>query len=232
MQIKAPKLFEELTKLTKEILYYESDSYLLNYQTTFLNNVIKIFRTDSHSSENERIIQALYDLKENSKLRIKKLLTIPREYSVICHGDCWAGNVLFNNKHEVKLVDLQLMRYGSVARDLTYLFYVNLLPKVRRRNKETLLKEYLNVLKNNIKQRGIMLDDILTKEWLDSEMKAFLEYGVVYGMWLMPLFFKTRQNVEISRKGLDNAARAIKQWDTDYKERLREIILEYVENRF
>ncbi|KAF2888318.1 hypothetical protein ILUMI_17855 [Ignelater luminosus] len=228
MEIKTPKLFEELIKLTKEILYYESDSCLLNYQTSYLNNVIEIFRTDS----DERIIRALHDLKENSKLRLKKLLTTPRRHSVICHGDCWAGNVLFNSRNEVKLVDLQLMRYGSVARDLTYLFYVNLLPKLRRKNMERLLEEYLHVLKDNITMRGIMLDDILTKEWLDSEMKAFLEYGVVYGMWLMPLFFRRREDFEISRKSLDNSVRAIKQYDTDYKERLREIILEYVENRF
>lgn len=100
-----------------------------------------------------------------------KLLNSPTQLGVICHGDCWTNNFLYrydeqDNVLEACLVDFQLIRYGSVALDLSNLIFC-CTDKVLRRNHQTAwLQLYHKELVNSLKSLGPMPAECGTEDQL------------------------------------------------------------------
>lgn len=65
-------------------------------------------------------------------------------YSVLGHGDCWIMNFLLKYTNDkpihAKMIDFQLLRYGSPALDLAFFFYSCTTQKLREAHYDSLLK--------------------------------------------------------------------------------------------
>lgn len=65
-------------------------------------------------------------------------------YSVLGHGDCWIMNFLLkyvdDKPTQAKMIDYQLVRYGSPALDLSFFFYSCTTQQLREEHYDSLLK--------------------------------------------------------------------------------------------
>ncbi|XP_043283582.1 uncharacterized protein [Venturia canescens] len=81
------------------------------------------------------------------------------EFNVINHGDFWVNNMLFRYNDENKVldhmfVDFQMCSYTSPAIDLLYFLNTSISPDVDLNHRDTILKEYLNTLKESMSKFG------------------------------------------------------------------------------
>ncbi|XP_014214971.1 uncharacterized protein LOC111643014 [Copidosoma floridanum] len=68
--------------------------------------------------------------------------------NVVCHGDQWSNNLLFDESQPLprcRLVDFQTIRYVPPTADLAQLFYLTMEKTVREANEEGLLGHYHQV---------------------------------------------------------------------------------------
>lgn len=229
---KEPKTLEKISKLTQEILFTGGEQ-LLNSQKCYIELALNTFQDIENKSPNDtKAVTFLSDLLSNYNEVVKSLLK-PRVHSVIGHGDAWVGNVMFNKEGDVKLIDLQLMRYNSVAADLCFLFYVNLKPSLSAEYFKPLLEKYMEALKQNTKSQGVDLDEILTDNWISNEMSEFAVYGLMRALWVMPLFFYKPGDIDLSNLSeevLTDMEYMLSKVGDRYVPRMKELILNYVQN--
>ncbi|KAH8385203.1 hypothetical protein KR200_005719 [Drosophila serrata] len=73
-------------------------------------------------------------------------------FAVICHGDCWNNNILYQRNggdgelKDVRLIDWQLMRYASPITDLAYFLFTCTSRDFRQRHLNQVLKDYYEEL--------------------------------------------------------------------------------------
>ncbi|KAI4488073.1 hypothetical protein M0804_004921 [Polistes exclamans] len=90
------------------------------------------------------------------KVALKVLETIKsstKKSNVISHGDLWANNLMFNKKTPPKclLIDFQLLRYCTIAHDISQLLYLCTSRRFRETREEDMLKHYYKVLCDTLK---------------------------------------------------------------------------------
>lgn len=244
MSQKDPLKYNELQTLPQNILYDGEESPLLEGQKASLETALRVVEQAHESPLKLQAVEELNELKTNCVSRVKQLVLTKRKFSVMNHGDLWVSNILFN-KHgdDVKFVDLQSIRYvdiqssksltqqcfrfNSVALDLNHMLYVNLEPKMRDENRTPLIQKYLDNLHKFAKTKGVDLHEKLTTKWLDEEMDAFSVYGIVYGLWVMPVYYINFGNpVETSLDAMDRP----EYYGRPYKERIRETVYHYIKH--
>lgn len=113
------------------------------------------------------------------------------EYSIITQGDCWSNNVLFsydekqqNLPVDVMLVDWQLIRYGSPAKDLGYFFYP-IASESTMENFQYYMKVYYDELSRQMKQLGSNPEILYPFDVLEKEWRQFVKYGFAMGFMIL-----------------------------------------------
>lgn len=164
-----------------------------------LQGAILLLKGLPESDELKSLISKMEQKQETLFNDVCKLLKVNKETDVLNHGDCWMNNILFKSKKDeihVKFVDLQIMRYMSVAADLSYFFYINLYPKLRIEKMSYLLDFYLNCLHSTLYRHQLFHEiEVLDKNWLQDEMKRFSVFGFSFGLWIMPIFYIKKGNI-------------------------------------
>ncbi|CAJ0588409.1 unnamed protein product [Cylicocyclus nassatus] len=105
---------------------------------------------------------------------------------VICHGDLWSANILWNKKESGELtlsalVDFQTAHLGCPAGDLTRLFGSCLSGKDRREHWEELLESFYSYLQEEVVENEMPY----TLEQLKESYRRFLPFG---GFLVLPMF--------------------------------------------
>ncbi|XP_014278682.1 uncharacterized protein [Halyomorpha halys] len=77
------------------------------------------------------------------------------KFNLLNHGDCHKNNIVFKYDWDkrpigIKLVDFQMIHYGSPCLDLNYFMYLSIEPSVRRENFNLLIKTYHDSLLNTL----------------------------------------------------------------------------------
>lgn len=122
---------------------------------------------------------------------------------------------------KVQLVDLQLMRFASVAADLSYFLYVNLKPAILAKNMDAFLSCYLECLVAHVRDQNVDLENTLTMAWLKEEMRRYALFGTVNALWVMPVFY---------RKDLDAISSAPqKDMSEEQERRIKDVVLYYAQ---
>lgn len=102
------------------------------------------------------------------KLKFSELLTTTTSakslISSIVHGDLWSSNFLYlysNNKpNQCKLLDFQLIKYGSVELDVVEFLITNTSRAFREDNFSHLIEYYYKSLKNALIKNGLIFDQV------------------------------------------------------------------------
>lgn len=171
------------------------------------------------------------------------------EWAVLCHGDLWINNLLFkydaaNNCHNVKLVDLQTMRYSSPAIDILHFLYTSTEYAVREKYFDQLVMDYTlsfyetaQKLTGQYDRNPIMFNYELNG--IRSQLQKKALYGLGICMWLMPaVTFHPDKIPDLDAISLDdftssNQEKTMTQMQTpEYHARMKETVLEFFNKGF
>lgn len=223
MKRDSPETFSELVEGINEVCYDDDgEKSVLDQQYNYVKTCISMIDSIADSnSDFTNVTAALEEISTKIKSVVPNLLREKRANMVINHGDLWINNLLMKNSKAVVLLDLQCIRYTSIAADLSYFFTINLMPALCLNNFENLIEFYLSKLHFYLNEREINLRNEINKEWLLAEMKDFSIFGVVNGVWISSVFYLKQilKNGEIPEKV---------EMPVEYKIRMRDIILNYL----
>ncbi|CAG0906516.1 unnamed protein product [Cyprideis torosa] len=120
---------------------------------------------------------------------INSLLDRPHRMRTLTQGDCWINNMMFRHEVrdgkeapvEVKLLDLQIMRYLHPCTDLVYLIFGG--SNSRQRNPvDQLLRTYYDTFFDILFQTGsTFCRSDYTFEELKADFEVFRHFGLVIG---------------------------------------------------
>ncbi|KAF6204601.1 hypothetical protein GE061_018761 [Apolygus lucorum] len=187
--------------------------------------------------------EALHNLRTLKGSVFKRLqaLTRPSEpLSVLCHGDLWLNNMMFryngDTVEEVKFVDLQVMRYASLATDLLYFLSTSIEPSVLRFHHDDLVSIYHEALVETVSQLAPDAPKI-TIEQINDQIEELALFGLLMGFLLLPAITVEGSAIAASLDSIeehsdvtDNLGRHDKDFltNTRYQDRVRELVLHFV----
>ena len=119
--------------------------------------------------------------------------------NVICHGDLWKNNIMFNDGAPLKciLVDYQLLRYITPVADLVMLLYVNTTPEFRKESENDMFKHYYSAFRDTLLQNGIK-SNIPSYENLLKDYQVFRLLGMTYSALYLPgMYMRAEDFAEI-----------------------------------
>jgi thiamine kinase-like enzyme len=161
-------------------------------------------------------------------------------FGVICHGDLWKNNLLFDDCQPPNciLIDYQILRYHSPVTDVHMLLYLNMIPETRQQMEMSLLEHYYSVLQDVLARSDCKL---LTPTY-ESIVKDYQEYrlvGILYACIYQPALYMKSNLVKIL-----NDSVLLKNWlletrmdqieltmnnDPVYERNIKKFIKEFVE---
>ncbi|XP_059488162.1 uncharacterized protein LOC132203987 [Neocloeon triangulifer] len=125
--------------------------------------------------------------------------------NVVLHGDCWLNNFMFKIDPEtekvidMRFIDLQIVRFGSPAKDLLYFLYSSSSLEFREKYEREILKTYVEAFNAEANETP----DLLQFEDLVQDYEKSRIFGIFIAMGLRPVQFLTLF-APPSGGGLDN----------------------------
>lgn len=138
----------------------------------------------------------ILSFKDNLWKQIEVLLDAAKAepFGVICHGDCWISNVMFNYKDEalteiktVRFIDWQMTRFGSGPTELMYFLFCYTEKTLRDEYQEELLKIYYETLREMMKKFGLDVDLVYPLTRFEEEVKAAGKFAFAMASFAGPI---------------------------------------------
>lgn len=104
--------------------------------------------------------------------------------NIVCHGDIWANNLMYDDKKSCLLIDFQFIRYTPQVLDLLQLFYQNSSKDFREKHEKELIEFYYSVLEETVRKNDLEADLPSLKEVL-----AAYEDLRIFGVILASIHF-------------------------------------------
>ncbi|XP_036330007.1 uncharacterized protein LOC118742153 [Rhagoletis pomonella] len=130
-----------------------------------------------------------YILREFPKrmAAIFELIQTSKKYlNVLCHGDLWANNMMFqygkcgeSSPLQSRLLDFQLSRYAPPMVDLMTALTIPTSSSFRREHLSELLCDYYRFMTEFLKQNQLNIDDFLTREEFYETAEKFRIVGLI-----------------------------------------------------
>lgn len=253
MKCYMPEEFEEARKTVKEIVYTaEGAEFYTHMLDTSVGEALSSLRMTNTDGTLDAPIRKIEKLRNGRiyKIMSEKVTKTDDKWSVMCHGDIWVTNVMFRYNandmvDDVKLIDLQTLRYTSPVIDIIHFLYTSTESELRKNYLDKLLSIYIQTL---ISQLRIHIKSQETLAKLESEFtlvnlrKHFTEkimYGLGISMWTLPAvtFHPDRipdlNSITLSDFTSTKQEKMIAQMQTpEYHKRLREMVLEFYDNGY
>lgn len=123
-------------------------------------------------------------------------------YAVICHGDCWINNVMYNyeDKEEkqiknIRLVDWQMTKFGSAAAELMYYIFCCTDKALRDQHQSELLEAYYDSMKTILQRFNLDVNRVFPFSKLQEQLKTFGKIAFAMATFAMPLMHKYPQKL-------------------------------------
>ncbi|XP_059611132.1 uncharacterized protein LOC132258046 [Phlebotomus argentipes] len=190
MKDQEPEEFTELARKIEEIYYTARFKSWLN---GFVKSQVLVARdaVEKEYPETE-VEEKVLKFTDNDLFDLLTDITHTKSpLSVISHGDCWAPNILVKYETEkkipvdVKIIDFQLLRYSTLAMDLSFFIYACTSQDLREKHYDDLLKIYHSSCCRMIEDLGSNAD-IFTYAAFQEEMRIFARSGVGMAMETLP----------------------------------------------
>ncbi|XP_035692875.1 uncharacterized protein LOC118427285 [Branchiostoma floridae] len=110
-------------------------------------------------------------------------------FMVLCHGDCWANNIMFKVNDagvpiDAMLVDWQCVRRASPTSDLAFLLLSSTDRTLRHQHIDNILAHYYSVLTETVKKCGLELSpyslDMLRAEYHSERVSGLIQCMASY----------------------------------------------------
>ncbi|XP_058118077.1 uncharacterized protein LOC131289431 [Anopheles ziemanni] len=106
--------------------------------------------------------------------------------SLITHGDCWLPNFLFR-PDSVRMIDFQMVRYGSPALDIILFVYTCTDQTMRQHGYDEMLTAYYQSCCDHLADLGSDPDVVFPRSELSNELEQFGRFGCGIAVESIPL---------------------------------------------
>lgn len=135
--------------------------------------------------------------KDNLWQQVEILFNAPfvASFGVVCHGDCWINNVMFNYTDaagikDIRFIDWQMTRFGSGPSELMYFLFCYNEKSSRDQFQEELLNIYYDVLGRTLEKFGFEVNIIYPLAQFVAEIKAAGKFAFAMASFAIPIICK------------------------------------------
>lgn len=178
---------EQVPSLFKIDILYERESgvslFVKMIKQAVEDNILPIVELEF--PKNESVLNSVKWLATDNCFQwLQKLAkSDPETINVLCHGDCWANNLMFkidpvtNKPTEIKMIDFQIIRYAPLSRDLLYFMYMCTSCEFRKKHEADIIKMYVKAFNENCVKLG--RSERITFEKYYEEYDRARMYGLI-----------------------------------------------------
>ncbi|XP_062564702.1 uncharacterized protein LOC134227326 [Armigeres subalbatus] len=250
MKLVKPAQFENMKQKVTEIVYTDAAA---EFYTRSLETSLRGTLDSLHYSNKDGSLDAAIKAIEHLSGRMYQIMSAVvrgshEPYKVLCHGDAWVNNFMFNESHdEVKLIDLQTTRYTSPVIDILHLLYTSTSVEIRNTHTVELLHNYQHALIKALRlyvpekdKSGLPeLEATFSYESIRAEYDERIMYGLGIAMWLLPaVTFHPDQIPDLDTVTMkdfetDSHQKTIAQMlSPDFHTRMKDTVLEFYRKGF
>jgi hypothetical protein len=226
MKLKKPLAFEKFKSMNNSMCKVMTTNSMKHIAPRNCELASKLF-------DDGAVCNKILSFKDNLWHDISKILDGKRSepFSVICHGDVWINNVMYNYESEmikdVRLIDWQMTFYGSLGSELMYYLFCCVDKDTRLKHQDELLLNYYEMMKKTLAKFDLNIDKVLPQHEFYKQLKDFGLYAFGMSIFAIPILCKypeklfDDENVELTgeeRECVEN-----------YNRRMRFIILDMIE---
>lgn len=227
--------------------------------STYESNIFKIMTgfpgfEAYHRKNYDRALETLHDddqeairmfthLRDNfySKFRASVSASGAEPFAVLCHGDCWSNNMMFQyasadslEPQRAVLIDWQFSQYCSPATDISYYLYSSTEQPLRTAHFDDILHDYHDSLAELLHRLGGNADAQFSFDDLLGQLRTF----GIYGLLLAPTLI---QVVTVKAEDLPDMENVSDRKEFDfmekgkpagYAQRVRDVIRDFVDRGF
>lgn len=190
---KCPQILDKFKSLKNLLCFTMQTELMKDIAPRNFQLIKKLFEN------NDEIVEKLLPYKDNLWNKIADRLDKASQQSsrVMCHGDVWINNILYNysdaNKEiikDIKLVDWQIVHCGSVGSELAYYLFCCVDYRVRKDRLEELLHLYHDTMRKYLEKFSLNIQEIFTYEALKEQIKSYGVYAFGMANFAIPLLCK------------------------------------------
>ncbi|XP_055321909.1 uncharacterized protein LOC129577979 [Sitodiplosis mosellana] len=187
MKDQKPEEFAEFEKYTDIFRFFFESKNMRDMVRGSYEQAVALLKSQDHKN-------IMLDLKENFMDYFENILNekSANYLGVICHGDFWNNNILYRfNKdgaaEDIRLLDWQVIRFGSPAIDLLYNLFTSTDKALRDKEYDNLLQFYHKSLSRTVQLLGSNPDELFTFDDLQSELKRCGNYALMLAPMLIQI---------------------------------------------
>lgn len=190
---KKPQVFEKFKPLENSMCFLMTTDSMKHIAPRNCELICQLF-------ENEpEIYEKLDKIKSNIWETVAESMRAARteQFSVICHGDMWINNVLYNycDKDKkiiknTKLVDWQMTYFGSVGSELMYYLYCCVDKVTRQKHQNELFELYYETMRKILAKFSIEINEIFPYKEFERHMRTYGIYAFGMANFAIPLLSK------------------------------------------
>lgn len=251
MKVVDSETFHKAVGKMHEVVFTDSgaDFYSAVLESSLNESVSSL---SNFSNANGELDQPIKILKRLSGQQLYSIMTkhvknSSENWKVVCHGDLWINNLMFHYQdgkvNNVKLVDLQTIRYTNLTCDILMLLYSSTEGAMRSKHMDQLIEIYHESLISSLRdylenksyrQELATLEHEFTLENIKSELAVRSLYGLGTSLWVMPAVTFVSLSLSlmktINQESHDEIMMQLQ--PKEYHARVRDIVKEFYERGF
>ncbi|XP_050309783.1 uncharacterized protein LOC126745813 [Anthonomus grandis grandis] len=199
--LKKEKSFYDLySKYLQEVFFVIDSKESKKAFQRIVKVIVYLCQVFSNISNKEEVAQKAQSLLKQAFALLPKS---DEFINVLCHGDVYVANMLFNfnDKQEcqdVKLIDFQILRYKPPTHDLLFFLYQNAFKETLDEHMDELLALYYEALKENLGKFHLDISKVYPKENFEGSirpMRILAVFMSIYYSHLTTIDPKVRERV-------------------------------------
>lgn len=242
-----PRGFDEMREGLEEIVYCpEGRDFFKGILASAIRQALVSLRQSNTDGTLTEAISAIQEMAPDLFDKIQGYVLTKDDFlNVVSHGEVRTNNLMFRDISEeetqVKLLDLQTMRYASPVFDIMHFVYTSTDRENPENSIESIIAAYCKFLHDHTDkifgaEHADMAKLIKTKfsyETLLDQYKSFALYGLAIAMWLLPAITFDIDNIPDLDRIAENQTNPDEiKIDSSltplYHERLKQIVKEFL----